>query len=114
MATEQQSPESGAGGDAEGTFGLDRSDESQSFVDTSTIDFDPDEGLYSGTAVDGTSEIPGPHLESESGELSHEDLRDEARKQAEDAGVDPRDTPAARSPVARAAEPERGANDGGE
>jgi hypothetical protein len=50
-------------------IGLDRSDEEQSFVDRSTIDFDPDDGLYSGTAVDGSSEIPGPHQDNESGEL---------------------------------------------
>ena len=34
-------------------------------VDRDKVDFDPDEGLYSGTAVDGTSEIPGPHEEQE-------------------------------------------------
>ncbi len=36
-------------------------DETQDYVDRSLIDFDPADGLYSGTAVDGTSEIPGPH-----------------------------------------------------
>lgn len=36
-------------------------DDSQEYVDRSLIDFDPADGLYSGTAVDGTSEIPGPH-----------------------------------------------------
>jgi hypothetical protein len=49
--------------DGEGRIALDRSDESQDFVDQSKIDFDPDDGLYSGTAVDGTSEIPGPHAD---------------------------------------------------
>ena len=38
------------------------------------MDFDPDDGLYTGTVVDGTSEIPGPHIDAESGEL--EDLDD--------------------------------------
>lgn len=33
----------------------------QEYVDRDVIDFDPADGLYSGTAVDGTSEIPGPH-----------------------------------------------------
>jgi hypothetical protein len=95
--------------------GLDRSDDTQSFVDQSKIDFDPDDGVYSGTAVDGTSEIPGPHLESESGELSPEDLQREAAQQAEEAGVSPDDTPAAKSPVAKAAEQARedGEPDGG-
>ncbi|HEY2166417.1 MAG TPA: hypothetical protein VGH01_04565 [Jatrophihabitantaceae bacterium] len=31
------------------------------YLDRDKLDFDPDDGLYSGTAVDGTSEIPGPH-----------------------------------------------------
>jgi hypothetical protein len=84
-------------------IGLDRSDDDQSFVDTSKIDFDPDDGLYSGTAVDGTSEIPGPHQDGESGEVD----MDEARKEAEEGGVDPEETPAAKSPVAKAAEAER-------
>jgi hypothetical protein len=53
----------------QGKVGLDRSDEDQSFVDQSTIDFNPDDGLYSGTAVDGSSEIPGPHQDNDSGEL---------------------------------------------
>lgn len=51
-------------------FRLDRDDPDHQFVDQSKIDFDPDDGLYSGTAVDGGSEIPGPHLDNESGELT--------------------------------------------
>jgi hypothetical protein len=49
---------------------LDRDDPAHEFVDQSKIDFDPDDGLYSGTAVTGASEIPGPHLDNESGELT--------------------------------------------
>jgi hypothetical protein len=90
--------------------GLDRSDESQDFVDQSKIDFDPDEGLYSGTAVTGDSEIPGPHLD-DNGDLAG---MDEARKQAEEAGIGPDDTPAAKSPVARAAEADNASADGDE
>lgn len=96
---------------SEGKVGLDRSDEEQIFVDQSKIDFDPDDGLYSGTAVDGSSEIPGPHQDGDSGEVN----LDEAKQQADEAGVDPEDTPAAKSPVAKAAEAERankGAGDG--
>jgi hypothetical protein len=37
----------------------------QDYIDRSSIDFDPDDGLYSGTAVDGTSRIPGPHEKGE-------------------------------------------------
>jgi hypothetical protein len=95
--------------DGDGKIGLDRSDEEQSFVDQSKIDFDPDDGLYSGTAVDGSSEIPGPHQDNESGEVN----LDEARQEADEAGIDPEDTPAAKSPVAKAAEAERD-NEGGE
>lgn len=38
-----------------------RDDDGQEYLDRSKLDFDPDDGLYSGTAVDGNSEIPGPH-----------------------------------------------------
>ena len=31
-------------------------------VDRSKIDFDPADGFYTGTVVDGTTEIPGPHI----------------------------------------------------
>jgi hypothetical protein len=110
QARDQQDDRQGQAGDTE-KIGLDRSDEDQSFVDTSKIDFDPDEGLYSGTAVDGSSEIPGPHQDKESGEVN----MDEARQEAEEGGVDPEDTPAAKSPVAKAAEAEReNGGDGGE
>jgi hypothetical protein len=82
MASERQNPDHPD--DAEGRIGLDRDDQEQDFADQSKIDFDPDEGLYSGTAVHGTSEIPGPHLDEESGELSAEDLKREAEEQARD------------------------------
>jgi hypothetical protein len=78
MAREEQS--------GDDKVGLDRSDESQSFVDTSKIDFDPDDGLYTGTAVDGSTEIAGPHLSPDNGELRPEDVRAEARQQAGGAG----------------------------
>lgn len=53
----QEGTESNGDGDG-AKMKLDRSDESQDFVDQDKIDFDPDDGVYSGTAVDGTSEIP--------------------------------------------------------
>jgi hypothetical protein len=109
MATEQQRPDQGDDAadrseNAGRVAALDRSDESQDFVDPSKIDFDPDDGVYSGTAVDGTSEIPGPHLDGDSGELSAEDLKREAEKEMKEHDVDPGETPAAKSPVAKAAE----------
>jgi hypothetical protein len=51
-------------------IGLDRDDQDHDFIEQSQVDFDPDDGLYSGTAVDGTSEIAGPHIDAETGELS--------------------------------------------
>jgi hypothetical protein len=57
---------------------LDRSDADHDFVDPAQVDFDPDDGLYSGTAVNGSSEIPGPHLDGETGEVTDADeVRDE-------------------------------------
>jgi hypothetical protein len=38
------------------------------YVDRSKIDFDPEDGLYTGTAVEGTSEIPGPHEQGDATE----------------------------------------------
>jgi hypothetical protein len=104
MATEPQSPDTDRdqGQQRDKKIGLDRDDEEQDFVDQSTIDFDPDEGLYSGTAVDGSSEIPGPHLDGETGELSQDDIQRQAEDEAGD--VDPAETPAAKSSVAKAAE----------
>ena len=63
---------------------LDRTDTSQDFVDQSKLDFDPDDGLYSGTAVDGNSEIPGPHFDADTGEMTGMDeARQEYREQQE-------------------------------
>jgi hypothetical protein len=74
-------------------FRLDRNDEDHDFVDQSKIDFDPDDGLYSGSAVKGSSEIPGPHLDNDSGELTGMDEAEQpssedeaARQQAPAAG----------------------------
>lgn len=43
-----------------------RDKDGHDYVDRSKIDFDPDDGLYTGTAIDGTSDIPGPHEHEES------------------------------------------------
>lgn len=77
MATENQSPETAESDKPR----LDRDDEEHDFVDQSKIDFDPDDGLYSGTAIDGSSEIAGPHIDGESGELTGMDeVHEEAEK----------------------------------
>ncbi|HET6876491.1 MAG TPA: hypothetical protein VFH38_03080 [Jatrophihabitans sp.] len=36
-------------------------DDGQVYVSRDAIDFDPEDGLYSGTAVHGGTDIPGPH-----------------------------------------------------
>lgn len=41
------------------TLDEDRDEDGQIYVDRDKIDFDPDDGLLSGTAIDGTSDIPG-------------------------------------------------------
>jgi len=77
MATEPQSPEKTDSDKPR----LDRQDEAHDFVDQSKIDFDPDDGLYSGTAIDGTSEIAGPHIDADTGELTGmEEVRQEAER----------------------------------
>ena len=49
-----------------------REDDGQDYIDRSALDFDPDDGLLSGTAVDGTSNIPGPHEKGD--DTTDEDL----------------------------------------
>lgn len=36
-------------------------EDGQERIDRDSIDFDPDDGHFSGKAVDGTTEVPGPH-----------------------------------------------------
>ena len=67
--TSQNGSQNGKGS-PDDKFRLDRADEDHDFVDQSKIDFDPDDGLYSGTAVEGNSEIAGPHMDTDSGELT--------------------------------------------
>jgi hypothetical protein len=38
-----------------------RAEDGQVYVERDNLDFDPEEGLYSGTAVHGGTDIPGPH-----------------------------------------------------
>ena len=73
--------------DSRDKFRLDRDDEDHDFVDQSKIDFDPDDGLYSGTAVEGNSEIAGPHMDTDSGELT--DLGDAEQPAADDSAEQP-------------------------
>jgi len=81
---EQQAPE------GDGRPHLDRSDENHMFVDPDSLDFDPDEGLYSGTAVEGNSEIPGPHVDAESGELQETEEFTAAKQSSADSDSPPR------------------------
>jgi len=61
-----------------------RDGDGQDYVDRSKIDFDPDDGHYSGTAIDGTSEIPGPHGQDESGDENPGSEQDEQPGQDEE------------------------------
>jgi hypothetical protein len=51
--------------------------EGQDYLDRSKLDFDPDDGLYTGTAVEGTSEIPGPHEKDTDDEQEQQDDADQ-------------------------------------
>lgn len=75
-----------------------REDDGQEYLDRSKLDFDPDDGLYSGTAVDGNSEIPGPHEAdgySESGDEVQlgegAEAEPEGRHEADGEGADSED-----------------------
>jgi hypothetical protein len=48
-------------GDGEQSTEAPQEPDEPEYLDRDKLDFDPDDGLYSGTSVDGTSEIPGPH-----------------------------------------------------
>jgi hypothetical protein len=50
------------------------SEDGQVYVDRDKIDFDPEEGLYSGTAVHGGTDIPGPHEQVD--DIDPEDVSD--------------------------------------
>lgn len=45
----------------------------QEYNDRDSLDFDPDDGLYTGTAVDGGTKIPGPHEQVDDIEPGDED-----------------------------------------
>jgi hypothetical protein len=72
----------GSGDNTNPKTGLQRSgppeDDGQDYIDRSTIDFDPDEGLLSGTAIDGDTDIPGPHERGDDGEAEDPDKPSEA------------------------------------
>ncbi len=64
-------------------------DNEPEYLDRDKLDFDPDDGLYTGTAVEGTSEIPGPHENdddsaNESADQGQQQGQDEEEQQAVD------------------------------
>lgn len=73
--SESEPASDNSSGDSDFKYG---EDETQDFVDRSKIDFDPEDGLYTGSAVDGTSDIPGP---------SEGDIRKAQEEQGGDAGT---------------------------
>jgi hypothetical protein len=66
----------------------DRDGDGQDYIDRSKVDFDPDDGLLSGTAIDGTSEIPGPHDQDESDESGDGQAPSTGGEQAEESAKD--------------------------
>ena len=67
-----------------------REDDGQIYVDRDKVDFDPDDGLLSGTALDGTSDIPG----SESNDDGESDEGDEGGEAADAETPDEQSEPA--------------------
>ena len=67
MDAEEKSSEQTAEDTTQNPPDEDREGDGQDYIDRSKIDFDPDDGLLSGTAIDGTSDIPGPHEQGEDG-----------------------------------------------
>jgi hypothetical protein len=55
----------------------------QHYIDRSKIDFDPDDGLYTGTAVEGTTEIPGPHEKDMREDDSEPDADEQSQQEPE-------------------------------
>jgi len=62
------------------------SEDGQVYVDRDKIDFDPEDGLYSGTAVHGGTDIPGPHEQVD--DIDPEDVSDGSDDQDENDGGD--------------------------
>lgn len=83
----QQTPPDRAGDDADQQ---DTAEAPEEYLDRSKLDFDPDDGLYSGTAVDGSTEIPGPHERDDENGSKHNDSADSAGAATDDesSGVD--------------------------
>jgi len=61
-----------------------REDDGQIYVERDKIDFDPDEGLLSGTAIDGTSDIPDDPESVAAAENSENDSSENADNSQDD------------------------------
>lgn len=66
-------------------------DDGQTYVDRSVADIDPADGLLSGTAVDGTSRIPGPHAVGDDTDSADTDGADGDDADTDDADGDDAD-----------------------
>ena len=64
-----------------------REDDGQIYVERDKVDFDPDDGLLSGTAIDGSSDIPNDP-ESVAAAEESDDSDDTSENDSED-GADP-------------------------
>lgn len=76
-------------------------DDGQHYNDRAKMDFDPADGVYSGTAVDGTSDIAGPHENQDEVQPEDGDVTEGVEQQAAEGEA------AAREGEGRTAETER-------
>jgi hypothetical protein len=70
-----------------------REDDGQIYVERDKVDFDPDEGLLSGTAIDGTSDISDDPDEVAAAETSEDSDDSESDEGSRDESHDGSGTP---------------------
>ncbi|HEV7206478.1 MAG TPA: hypothetical protein VGN18_17870 [Jatrophihabitans sp.] len=73
MPEAQDKAEVDAAGSDDAAQRAEESEHEQEYVDRANLDFDPDDGLYTGTAVNGGTKIPGPHDQVDDVEPGDED-----------------------------------------
>jgi hypothetical protein len=65
-----------------------REDDGQIYVPRDDVDFDPDEGLLSGTAIDGTSDIPDEPSDAAGSDAEKSDADDDSADKSDDDSAD--------------------------
>lgn len=86
-ADEKPEPDSTDDGETgeDGNSSYEDKSDTDVWVDRDKIDFDPDDGLLSGTAIEGGTEIPGPH-ESVDDVLPDDDDSGDSDSDSQDSG----------------------------